>query len=278
MDWFNLDDTVNLLSMIGAAAILILTVVIAGNYLKMMKDSRSEGELVGDSWDGIGEYKNDLPTGWAVVYAATIVWAFWYWFVGYPLNAYSQIGEWNEEVASHKAKYESKYAKADKATLVQMGQSLYLVQCAPCHGETAEGMNGKAQNLLTWGKEEHIIATVAKGAQGLGFAAPMPPNMTDADGAKKAAAYIMATFSPNKATKTPELVAGGKEVYEQTCAACHGSDGKGVPMVAPSLTNLVQVAMDMGKHGAIGVMPNFKGRNFAQIQYDALSTYIYSLK
>lgn len=277
MEWFNLNDTVNLLSLIGAIAILALTIGVAGNYLKQMKESKSEGELAEYNWDGIGEYKNDLPNGWAIAYTALIVWGLWYWFVGYPLNAYSQIGEWNEEVAQAKAKFESKWANADKETLKQMGQSIFLVQCAPCHGETGEGMSGKAQNLVTWGKEEHIIATVKNGAQGMGFAAPMPPMLTDEEGAKKAAAYIMATFSPLKSTKYPQLVAEGKAVYEQVCAACHGIDGKGIAMVGPSFVNLVGTVLDMGKKGSIGKMPAFKNR-FTDIQYAALNEYIYALK
>ncbi len=28
-----------------------------------------------------------------------------------------------------------------------MGQSIFLVQCAPCHGVDAEGIDGKAQDL-----------------------------------------------------------------------------------------------------------------------------------
>jgi cytochrome c oxidase cbb3-type subunit 3 len=277
MEWLNLDDSVNALSLLGAVAIVVLTVLIVGKYIKQIKDDKPEGELAGYNFDGIDEFKNDLPVGWAAMYTILIVWGFWYWFVGYPLNAYSQIGEWNEEVKEYQAKYESKWANADKQTLIDMGQSVFLVQCAPCHGETAEGMGGKAQNLVTWGKEDHIVSIVANGAQGLGYAAPMPPMMTDEDGAKKAAAYIMANFSAARATKYPDMVAEGKDVYEQVCAACHGMDGNGIDMVAPSLVNLVGEVLDKGKKGSIGYMPIFKNR-FTDVQTKALGEYIYSLR
>lgn len=277
MEWLNLDDSVNALSLLGAVVIVVLTIAIVGKYIKQMKDDKAEGELAGYDWDGIDEFKNDLPVGWAATYAVLIVWGFWYWFVGYPLNAYSQIGEWNEEVKEYQAKFESKWANADKQTLIDMGQSIFLVQCAPCHGETAEGMGGKAQNLVTWGKEDHIVKTVANGAQGMGYAAPMPPMMTDADGAKKAAAYIMAEFSPAKTTKYPDLVAEGKAVYETVCAACHGMDGNGIQMVGPSLVDLVGDVLVNGKKDSIGYMPPFKNR-FTDVQEKALGEYIYSLR
>lgn len=274
--WFNLDDSVNLLSMLGAVIIVILTVAVFLNYVKKMKDAKAEGELKDDNWDGIGEFKNDLPIGWAATYFVLIIWGIWYWFFGYPLNAFSQIGQWNEEVKEYQAKFESKWADADEQTLINMGESIFLVQCAPCHGETATGMNGKAQNLVTWGKESYIEEIVANGAQGLGFPAPMPPGMATPEDAKKAAAYIMKEFSPLKETKNPDLVAEGKAVYDAVCSACHGMDGNGVAMVGPSLTNIVAVALDRGKKGSIGKMPSFKGR-FSEVQEKALSYYIYSL-
>ena len=65
-----------------------------GKYVKQMKIAKEGGELSEHSWDGIGEYKNPLPLGWAIVYALVIVWALWYMLAGYPLNSYSQIGEY----------------------------------------------------------------------------------------------------------------------------------------------------------------------------------------
>ncbi len=277
MEWLNLDDSVNALSLLGLVAIVVLTVAIVGKYIKQIKDEKAEGELAGYDWDGIDEFKNDLPVGWAAMYTILIVWGLWYWFVGYPLNAYSQIGEWNEEVKEYQAKYESKWANADKQTLIDMGQSIFLVQCAPCHGETAEGMGGKAANLITWGKEDHIEKVVAQGAQGMGFMSPMPPMMTDSDGAKKAAAYIMANFSPRGETKYPNLVSEGKAVYENVCAACHGIDGNGVEMVGPSLVDLTGEVLKYGKKDSIGYMPPFKDR-FTDVQEKALGEYIYSLR
>ncbi len=140
-------DTVNQLSMIGAVMIFVLTIYVAGKYIRQMKTETSTGELTNENWDGIGEFKNPLPLGWAVSMAATMIWGIWYWFVGYPLNAYSQIGEYNEEVAAYNKTFEAKWANPDEETMLGMGEGVFLVNCAPCHGITAEGIDGKAQDL-----------------------------------------------------------------------------------------------------------------------------------
>jgi len=226
MNW--LDDSVNALSLLGAVVIVVLTVLIVGKYIKQIKNDRATGELSPDNWDGIGEYKNDLPVGWALAFLGTCVWAIWYWVAGYPVWAYSQLGEWNEEVAAHNSKFESTWSNASKDTLKAMGESIYLVQCAPCHGETADGMNGKAQNLNTWGKEDYIVSVIANGAKGMNYPlGEMPAGLLDAESAKAVAAYVMAEMSPNKKTKYPELVETGKGLYA-TCVGCHGDDGMGI--------------------------------------------------
>ena len=52
------------------------------------------------------KYKNPIPVGWAVVFLLMLVWAVWYYLIGYPLNSYSQIGEYNKEVKEANAKFE----------------------------------------------------------------------------------------------------------------------------------------------------------------------------
>ena len=93
MEWFNLGDSINQLGLLGAVAILVLTIFVAGGYIKKMKNSKAEGDLSSEEWDGIKELKNDIPIGRGVIYIVLIIWGLWYWFVGYPLKSYSQIGE-----------------------------------------------------------------------------------------------------------------------------------------------------------------------------------------
>lgn len=287
MDWLNLDDSVNALSLLGAAVIVILTVVVAGNYLKQMKDSKAEGELADANWDGIGEFKNNVPNGYLIVWSLTIIWGLWYWFAGYPLNAFSQIGMWNEEVKEHQAKFQSKWADADKQTLIKMGQSIFLVQCAPCHGETAEGMNGKAQNLTTWNREADVVNVIKNGAMGnSGYPAGMTTQLPTIEAmfpgedpmkkAQAAAAYVTQELSPIGNSSNKHLVSEGKQVFDMVCSACHGMDGKGVAGVGPNLTNLVADVLTHGKKGEIGKMPAYENM-LSSVQKNALSEYVYSL-
>ena len=292
MEWFNLGDSINQLGLLGAVAILALTIFIVGGYIKKMKDSKAEGELTEEDWDGIKEFKNDIPIGWGATYLVLLIWALWYWFVGYPLNTYSQIGEYNDEVKAYNAKFEAQWQNIDPATLTKMGQNLFLVQCSQCHGITTEGLNGVAANLAEWGREEGIITTIKNGSKGLGYmlGAMLPisevaPGVLDSEESQKAvAAYVMAEISEAKNTKYPELVAKGKELYAAaTCNACHGEDGTGMGGMAPDLTKygtpaFVAEVLEKGKKGHIGIMPTFKTQMLTDKQKEALAHFIYSEK
>lgn len=282
MEWFNLNDNVNMLALIGAAAIIIITFIVAGKYIKQIRDDVSEGELAEDNWDGIGEYKNPLPMGWAVIFILAIIWALWYFLMGYPLNSYSQIGEYNEEVAAYNANFESKWANPDHATLMGMGEGIFLVQCAPCHGITADGMGDVAKNLSQWGNEEEIVQTILKGSKGLNYPlGEMPAGLLDKDSAKAVAAYIAKEVSAIKATKNPDLVETGRALWA-TCAACHGEDGAGMDGQSPNLTAygsapFVVDVLNRGKKGHIGNMPKFNDGRLSHVQKQAVGTYVTSL-
>ncbi len=280
MNWLN--DNVNVLSLLGAAAIIILTVFVVGKYMKQMKTDKSSGELAKENWDGIGEYKNALPVGWALSFIGVIVWSVWYFLAGYPLNAYSQIGEYNEEVQSHTKKFEAKFANPDKTTLMNMGEGVFLVQCAPCHGVTGDGMNGKAANLGKWGNEAAIVTSILNGAKGSNYPlGEMPAGLLDAESAQAVAAYVMQEISVVKKTKNPALVENGRALWA-TCAACHGDDGKGMAGSAPDLSvygdaKFVVNVLGMGKKGAIGSMPQFNDGRLTNVQKTAVGTYVSSL-
>ena len=282
MQWFNLEDNVNLLALIGALAIFALTAFVTGKYVKQMKIAKEGGELDEYVWDGIGEYKNPLPLGWAIVYALVVVWALWYMLAGYPLNSYSQIGEYNEEVAAANAKFEKRFANPDIKTLHAMGESVFLVQCSACHGITGDGIGGKAADLALWGSEEGIVDAILKGSKGLDYPmGEMPAGMADEEGAKAIAAYIAKEISGIKKTKNKNLVASGKELFA-ACAACHGEDGKGMEGMSPDLSkygtaSFVEDVLQRGKKGDIGAMPKFNDGRLNALQQKAVGEYVISL-
>ncbi len=177
-DAFQSDDSVNSLTMIGALAIITITVATALKYVNQIKNDKATGDLADESWDGIGEYKNPVPFGWAIIFIGTILWMLWYFFVGYPTNQFSQIGQYNEEVKESNAKFAETWKNPDHDTLVAMGESVFLVQCAPCHGVDAEGIEGKAQDLTHRISEAQVLYTIENGQNSLGYAmGAMPPNM-----------------------------------------------------------------------------------------------------
>jgi len=160
----DLSDPINMITFIGAIAIAVLTFGVGAKYMAQMKTDTATGELAEDNWDGIGEYKNELPSGWAWSYAGTLIWAIWYFLMGYPLNAYSQIGEWNKEVKTYNTKFEKKWKSADAQTLKDMGESIFLVQCAPCHGDTGDGLSGKAHDLTHRISKEQVLYVIKNGS------------------------------------------------------------------------------------------------------------------
>ena len=270
-DAFNSDDYINTLTFLGAAAILTISTFVVLKYINQMKNDTASGELADENWDGIGEYKNPVPTGWAIIYVGTIIWMFWYFTVGYPINGFSQIGQWNEETNEYNAKFQQKWTNPNEQTLNAMGQSIFLVQCAPCHGVDAEGIAGKAQDLTKRISKEQVEYVIRNGANNLTEAYPggMPPMMLSEDAdIKEVSAYVANGFK------------GEQPAAYATCVACHGDNGEGMPMVGPNIKSyddsLVTAVLKQGKKGLLGHMPSFNER-LNETQEKALASYIRSL-
>ncbi|WP_345970352.1 MULTISPECIES: c-type cytochrome [Sulfurimonas] len=273
-------DYMGALALLGAAATAIIAVVVVTKYIRQMQMDTASGELAEENWDGIGEYKNELPFGWAIIFAGLVIWAVWYFVAGYPVNAYSQIGEYNEEVATHDAEFNAKYADMDADTKVEMGNSVFIVQCAPCHGLAADGIDGKAANLNQRLEVTTVKYVIENGSnnQLLGTEMPMP----DRNGlfnANTGALITDAEIDTVSKYVANGMKGAGADIFAGACAACHGADGMGQPYVAPSVAaftpELVVNVLNHGKKGAIGAMPAFA--NLTDIQKEALGAYVTSL-
>lgn len=271
------NDIVNMLAVAGAVSLVVITVFVVIKYVRQMQVDSASGELADENWDGIGEYKNELPTGWAVMFLLTMVWGMWYFTIGYPVNAYSQIGEYNEDTAAHNAKFEAKYKDISGEKLVEMGESVFLAECKVCHGINADGIDGKAANLNIRMDAASIKHVIEKGSNNklLGTEMPMPDRnglMNANTGALITDAEIetVSKFVANK------MNGDGAEIFAGTCAACHGADGKGIEFVAPNIAAytpaLVSNVLTHGKKGSIGVMPKFDRLN--EKQKEAVGAYI----
>lgn len=265
----DLSDPVNAITFLGAVAIAVLTFGVSAKYMAQMKSDTASGELAEDNWDGIGEYNNKLPGGWAWSYVGTLIWAFWYFLMGYPLNAYSQIGEWNQETKAYNTKFEKAHKNASPEVLKDMGESIFLVQCAPCHGDTGDGLGGKAHDLTHRISKAQVLYVLKNGSHYLKYPlGAMPAGLAQGKDADDVAAYVANGLKG----KAPAAWA--------TCAGCHGQDGKGNNGSAPDLAaidaTLVKNVLTHGKQGSIGRMPSFNTR-FSPVQEKALAAYIETL-
>jgi cytochrome c oxidase cbb3-type subunit 3 len=273
-------DIVNILGVAGAVALVLITVFVVIKYVRQMQTDTATGDLMDHSWDGIGEYDNKSPFGWAVLFLGTLIWAMWYWTTGYPVWAYSQIGEYNEDVAKHDDKFNSQYGSIKGQRLVDMGESVFLAECKICHGIAADGIDGKAANLNKRLEANVVKHVVTNGSNNklLGTEMPMP----DRNGLFNANTGALITDAEIDAVASyvaNGMSGAGADVFAGTCSSCHGADGKGIEYVAPNIAEftpaLVANVLSNGKKGAIGTMPAFDRLN--DKQKEAVGAYITSI-
>ncbi len=259
-------DSVNALTMAGAIAIATITGAVTTKYINQMKTDNASGKLADENWDGIGEYENELPSGWAYSFLAVFMWSMWYGLIGYPVSAYSQIGEYNEEVLAYNKKFEEKHKTDDAATLKEMGESIFLVQCQQCHGVTGDGLSGRAQDFTSHRSKEEVLNIINNGQNALAaFPGGMPAGMASGADAEAIAAYVAGGFK------------GEKPAAFAACASCHGENGEGMAMVAPRINGFdIHNTLEKGKKGKIGRMPAFSTL-ITPVQEKALTAYIQSL-
>jgi len=190
----------------------------------------------------------------------------WYGFFGYPVNAYSQIGEYNEELLAYNAKFEAIHKDADTATLKEMGESIFLVQCQQCHGITGDGLSGKAQDFTARMTKDQVLDAINNGSNQLGYPmGAMPAGMAQGEQAEAIAAYVACGMR------------GVHPASFSACSSCHGVDGLGNNGMCPNLVSydaaLMNHTLQNGNKGMIGKIPSFKTL-ITQVQEKALTVYV----
>lgn len=274
-------DIVNMLAIAGAVALVIITVFVVIKYVRQMQTDTAEGELAEESWDDIGEYKNPLPMGWSIIFLGTMIWGMWYFMVGYPVNAFSQIGQYNEEVIEKNAQFEKQYANIEGDELVAMGESVYLVECVACHGLNAEGnQEVDAADLNARLSVKTVKHVIEHGSNNKLLGSEMPmPDRNGLFNATTGALITDAEIDTVSAYVANGMTGPGAEIFEGVCAACHGMDGKGMEYVAPNIAQwdapLIINVLNNGKIGAIGKMPIMDRLN--EKQKEAIAAYVINL-
>ncbi len=170
-------------------------------------------------------------------------------------------------------------AKNEDAT--QVGQRLFLQNCAQCHGSDARGGRGfpnLTDDAWLWGGEpEQIKHTLMHGRQG---AMPGWEDALGDDGVQEVVSYVLSLSG----RKVDPIEAKKGKARFAVCAACHGADGTGnTALGAPNLTDDIWLyggsraaVEDSVRHGRNGVMPAWKDI-LGEDKIQLLSAYVYSL-
>ena len=242
-----------------SAAIAIITLVrVIGCALLLYSQSTRRGgggevDTTGHTWDeDLAEYNNPLPRWWMWLFYITVLFALVYLALFPGLGSFGGALGWSSqqrfetEMAAANRQFGPLYEKylgmdlravAADAQAREMGQRLFLNNCAQCHGSDARGSRGfpnlRDGDWLYGGSPEQIQTSIAQGRGGM-----MPAQaaiLGSSDDVKDVAAYVL---SLSGRTHDGLRAQRGKPKFAQVCAACHGQDGKGNVMLgAPNLTD-----------------------------------------
>jgi len=211
-------------------------------------------EKTGHVWDGdLEEYNNPLPRWWLGLFVITVLFGACYLALYPGLGNFSGAARWSQtrqyeqQVAAARESFEARLAAfkdqplevlAADAGAMATAQNLFGANCAACHGSDGRGAKGfpnLADRDWLWGGDEKLIyESVAGGRHGI---MPALGGALGTEGVNEAASYVM-SLSGGKAP--PDWVAAGATRFATVCAACHGADARGNPLLgAPNLTDRI---------------------------------------
>lgn len=251
-----------------AVIIGIITVVHLIGYLLLIywathlkpSDNAKEGEIIDHAWDGnLREINNPMPGWWLSLFYILIGFSFVY-FALYPgvfkgVLSWTQVSQYEEQsrdVDQRSQDYFQAYAQksveelAKNPEALDTGRRIFLQNCAVCHATDGGGLAGHYPNLTdkvwNWGgKAEDIVKTITDGRNPImtpgGALIANPHNMTAEDKSNlSAVATYVASMSGHSGDAAQ--IEAGKALYNRSCIACHGPEGKGMAILgAPDLTD-----------------------------------------
>jgi cytochrome c oxidase cbb3-type subunit III len=238
------------------ALVSLLSIVACAVFLRSQSARKAPGAAptTGHTWDeDLAEYNNPLPRWWSWLFYITVVFALAY-LVLYPglgswrgTLGWSQVGQLEKEVALAEQRFGPLYEKfagmelealAGNKEAMAIGQKLFLNNCAQCHASDGGGSRGFPslvdRDWLWGGDAKSVKTTIAEGRTGMmpSFGAALGEG-----GVKDVAAYVR---SLSGLAADSIRVAKGRDVFLANCAACHGAEGKGNPLLgAPNLSDAI---------------------------------------
>jgi len=257
-----------------------------------------EGKPMEHVWDeDLREINNPLPKWWLNLFYITIVFGFGY-LILYPglgsyqgLLGWSEVGEYEQELAKADSKYAPLYEKYGSQSLVELGKNknalstakrLFSTNCSICHGADARGAIGfpnlRDDQWLYGGDGETIKVSITNGRNGVmpAWFAPLGEQ-----GVAELTEYLRGfQHSPENL----EAAGAGEQKFKIFCAACHGADATGNPVLgAPNLTDnywlyggskaAISESISKGRQGAMPAHKTLLSENKIRL----LSAYILSM-
>ena len=287
------------LTLIGILGCGVLLWSQSKHKITLPPGSKVQTQTTGHMWDeDLTELNTPMPRWWMWLFYITIVFSLAY-LVLYPgLGDYAgklgwkSAGAYQQELKQAEAEYGPLFAKYQQQDLKAVaadpqaraiGERLFLTYCAQCHGSDARGSKGfpnLADNDWLYGGEPDVIkATIMKGRNGM-----MPP-MAAAVGSEKDVenvAHFVLSLSGSTADPIKSVL--GKPKFVAACAACHGADGRGNPMLgAPNLSDKTwlyggsaDTIMETIRKGRANAMPAFNDF-LGEAKVHVLAAYVWGL-
>jgi cytochrome c oxidase cbb3-type subunit 3 len=283
------------------AVVTVVSIVACFLLAMLMSKRRQPGEKVdttGHVWDGdLRELNNPLPRWWLYLFYITCAFGLAY-LVLYPglgsfqgVLGWSQTGQYDREIDQAKARFDPLFAEflaKDIPTVAgdprarEMGERLFLTYCVQCHGSDARGSRGfpnlTDKDWLWGGDPEAIRETIVNGRTGV-----MPPMAAAIGGGANVEQVAHYVLRLSNSAHDPVKAELGRPAFE-ACAACHGPDGKGNPLLgAPNLTDRIWLyggslatVMDTINRGRTNQMPAF-GELLGEGKVHVLAAYVWGL-
>jgi len=287
------------LTLIGIIGCGVLLWSQSKHKITMPPGSKVQTQTTGHLWDeDLTELNTPMPRWWMWLFYITIVFSLAY-LVLYPgLGDYAgklgwkSTGAYQQELKQAEAEYGPLFAKYQQQDLKAVaadpqaraiGERLFLTYCAQCHGSDARGSKGfpnlADSDWLYGGEPDVIKTTIMKGRNGM-----MPP-MAAAVGSEKDVenvAHFVLSLSGSTADPIKSVL--GKPKFVAACAACHGADGRGNPMLgAPNLSDKTwlyggsaDTIMETIRKGRANAMPAFNDF-LGEAKVHVLAAYVWGL-
>jgi len=240
----------------GWIIVLTLANMIGAVWLLWWTQTTSPEEMTSDTtghiWDGdLKEYNNPLPRWWLWLFYGTVVFSVIYMLL-YPglgnfkgLLGWTQIGQYEQEVARIEDRQQEFFARFDDMELAQLARdadamaaagNIFGNRCAQCHGSDGRGAPGfpnLTDDAWLWGSDEsEILASIQNGRMGM-----MPP-MGDAIGGERGVTQMVEYVRGLAGLEHDADMAAAAAPLWAICGACHGMEGTGMTVLgAPNLTD-----------------------------------------